>query len=166
MKSFTEKFSDTFELNDIQLESEEPKTSDFLSPIENTIPESSSQQLTPLNSIESDTEFARRNIRELIIKGHNAIDSILNIADQSEHPRAFEVAANFIKNISDLNKDLLEIQKRRKDLIVNTNTNTPSHENTMNINQAVFVGSTNDILKLINENKNKIIGAEKNGNIN
>ena len=66
--------------------------------------------------VEDDSEFARKNIRELIEKGNTAIDKILQVADASEHPRAYEVAAGFIKTISDLNKDLLQLQKTKKEL--------------------------------------------------
>lgn len=141
MKTFTDKFSETFgiELTDdiIEIEAEinpEPKKA--------VIPSITN------NIIDDDTEFARAHIKNLIEKGAQAIDSILNIAEQSEHPRAFEVAANFIKNISELNKDLLEIQKRKKELTASTVTR---NESNMNINKAVFIGSTKELLKLIND---------------
>ena len=66
--------------------------------------------------VETDTEFARTNIRSLVTKGNTAIDEILKVAKASEHPRAYEVAAGFIKTISDLNKDLLQLQKTKKEL--------------------------------------------------
>ena len=65
--------------------------------------------------VEDDAEFARTNIRDLISKGNSAIDNLLLVANASEHPRAYEVAAGLIKNLADLNKDLLEIQKRKRD---------------------------------------------------
>ena len=67
------------------------------------------------NVVDTDTEFARNNIRGLIEKGNQAIDDLLLVANQSEHPRAYEVAAGLIKNLADLNIDLLEIQKRKDD---------------------------------------------------
>jgi hypothetical protein len=70
----------------------------------------------PVTKVDDDAEFARENIRTLIEKGNLAVDGILHVAKESEHPRAYEVAANLIKNLSDLNKDLMEIQKRKKDL--------------------------------------------------
>ena len=60
--------------------------------------------------VEDDAEFARTNIRDLIQKGNSAVDNLLLVANASEHPRAYEVAAGLIKNLADLNKDLLEIQ--------------------------------------------------------
>jgi len=98
--------------------------------------------------VEDDAEFARTNIRDLISKGNTAIDNLLLVANASEHPRAYEVAAGLIKNLADLNKDLLEIQKRKRDL-------DPTHSkgNTTNIDKAVFVGSTTELVKFLKNNK-------------
>jgi len=99
--------------------------------------------------VEDDAEFARTNIRELISKGNSAIDNLLLVANASEHPRAYEVAAGLIKNLADLNKDLLEIQKRKRDL-----DPTQSKSNsTTNIDKAVFVGSTTELVKFLKNNK-------------
>ena len=99
--------------------------------------------------VEDDAEFARTNIRDLISKGNTAIDNLLQVATASEHPRAYEVAAGLIKNLGDLNKDLLEIQKRKRDL-----DSTQSKGNsTTNIDKAVFVGSTTELVKFLKNNK-------------
>ena len=99
--------------------------------------------------IQDDANLARSNIKELIDKGGNAIDNLLMVAQQSEHPRAYEVAANFIKTLADLNKDLLEIQKKKQDLQPKEATTKAG----INVEQAVFVGSTAELLKQIRENK-------------
>ncbi len=99
--------------------------------------------------VEDDAEFARQNIRDLIVKGNDAASHIVEIAKQSEHPRAFEVAAGMLKNLSDMNKDLLEIQKRKQDLQPKVTNNTQN----LNIDKAVFVGSTAELLKQLSENK-------------
>lgn len=99
--------------------------------------------------VEDDAEFARTNIRELISKGNTAIDNLLLVANQSEHPRAYEVAAGLIKNLADLNKDLLEIQKRKRDL----DPTQTKNNSTTNIEKAVFVGSTTELVKFLNNNK-------------
>ncbi len=93
-------------------------------------------EITPLNKnevvvveqeqIDSDFEFARRNIRELAEKGRIAVENILQVASATDHPRAYEVAATLIKNMSDINKDLLELQKRKKDLNPIENTSITS----------------------------------------
>lgn len=131
MKKINEKLSELFDVEPMQIES-------------------SKQEILPLdnaNTVESDADFARKNIRELIQKGGFAIEDLLQVAKHSESPRAYEVAANMIKNLSDLNKDLLEIQKRKKDLVVEKSSNG------VNVDKAVFVGSTAELMKLIKANK-------------
>jgi len=98
---------------------------------------------TVTSSVEDDAEFARQNIRGLIEKGNVAMDNILNVAKESEHPRAYEVAANMLKSLADMNKDLMEIQKRKKDL------QPKSEQNNVNVQNAVFVGSTKDLVKML-----------------
>ena len=99
--------------------------------------------------IEDDAEFARTNIRDLISKGNSAVDNLLLVANASEHPRAYEVAAGLIKNLADLNKDLLEIQKRKRDL----SPQESSSAKNINVDKAVFVGSTAELVKLLKTNK-------------
>lgn len=105
--------------------------------------------VTIINNVDNDADFARRNIRTLIEKGNLAVDGILNVAKESEQPRAYEVAATLIKNLSDLNKDLMEIQKRKKDLVPQENKNS----NSLNVDKAVFVGSTTELVKFLKNNR-------------
>jgi len=95
--------------------------------------------------IVSDAQFARENIRELISKGNSAIDQLLLVARDTEHPRAYEVAAGLIKNLGDLNKDLLEIRKRKRDLAPKETAQSSG----LSIDKAVFVGSTAELIKLV-----------------
>jgi hypothetical protein len=98
-----------------------------------------------MNEVDSDFDFARRNIRELAEKGKIAVDNILQVAAATDHPRAYEVAATLIKNMSDINKDLIELQKKKRDL-------SPVKEETpINIDKAVFLGSTADLIKQIKQ---------------
>jgi hypothetical protein len=101
------------------------------------------------NAVETDTDIARQNIKELIEKGKAAVDELAVVAKDSQHPRAYEVMATLIKNMSDLNKDLLELQKRKKDLMV-TNDNKPTVGD-VNVDKALFVGSTAELMKLLNK---------------
>ena len=101
------------------------------------------------DQVADDAEFARQNLRDLIEKGSDAADHIIAVAKQSDHPRAFEVVAGMLKNLSDMNKDLLEIQKRKQDLQPKTTNNTQN----LNIDKAVFVGSTAELLKQLKGNK-------------
>lgn len=100
---------------------------------------------TPLvkTTVEDDAEYARNNIKALIEKGNIAMDNLLLVAKESDHPRAYEVAAGFLKGLTDMNKDLLEIQKRKRDLEPKQVNNTQN----INVDNAVFVGSTTELLK-------------------
>ena len=103
---------------------------------------------TPVTKVDDDADFARDNIRTLIEKGNLAVDGILHVAKESEHPRAYEVAANLIKNLSYINKDLMEIQKRKKDLAPQA-----QRSGDINFDKAVFVGSTTELVKFLKSNK-------------
>lgn len=95
-----------------------------------------------------DLNLARTNIKSLLNKGDTAIDNLLKVAEASEHPRAYEVAATFIKTLADLNKDLIDIQKKKKDL-----TGEKPVDSSINIDKAVFVGSTTDLIKNLKNKK-------------
>lgn len=137
MKKMNEKLSEVLDVEPIQFEVTEVE------------PESKENQTLPATVVDDDAAFARGNIRNLIEKGNQAMDDLLNVAKASEHPRAYEVAAGLIKNLADLNKDLLEIQKRRKDL----SPQEASSVKNVNVDKAVFVGSTAELMKLLKTNK-------------
>ena len=102
------------------------------------------------STIEHDSVFARQNIKKLINKGGTAFDNLLLVANESEQPRAYEVVATLIKNLSDLNKDLLELQKRKKDL---QGSDDKKQSGNVNVDKAVFVGSTTELVKFLKNNK-------------
>jgi hypothetical protein len=104
------------------------------------------------SEVQEDIAFARSNIRNLIKQGNSAVSDILDVARASEHPRAYEVASNLIKTMAEMNKDLLDIQKKKIELT----GEKPKTENqqTINVDKAVFVGSTTDLIKKIKEQKN------------
>ena len=101
-----------------------------------------------VNQVDADAEFARNNMRELISNGNKALTDLASVANQSESPRAYEVLATMMKNLAEMNKDLLELQKRKKELAPQSETSKG-----VNIDKAVFVGSTNELLKMIKGNK-------------
>ena len=111
-------------------------------------PESSDKELSILldHDLKIDYEKTRDNLDSLIAKGTDAIDDMLSIARQSEKARDFEVAGNMIKTMVDASKDLLEIQKTMR-------TMTEKKEGTTNIKNAVFVGSTTELLRAMRELK-------------
>ena len=92
--------------------------------------------------ITDDFDYARGNIIAVIEKGQEALTGILDVATMSQHPRSFEVVATLIKAVSDANKDLLELQKRRKDL-------TGEQIIPTTVNNNLFVGSTAELQQLI-----------------
>jgi hypothetical protein len=132
MKKINEKLSEIFDVEPIPLE--EPKE------VSKEIVEVKSE-----NPVEADTEVARENIKELITKGHRAVDELAIIARDSQHPRAYEVMATLIKNMSDLNKDLLQLQKQKKELMMSSDNKGGE----VNVNNALFVGSTDELMKLL-----------------
>ena len=98
--------------------------------------------------VNADADFARENIRELVTQGNQAVNELMLIARDGQHPRAFEVLSGLMKNLADMNKDLLEIQKRKKDLAPKAET-----QNNLSIDKAVFVGSTAELVKMIKTQK-------------
>lgn len=117
-------------------------------PVMHPVVVSVNDEIEPVNAIEDDAEYARQNLRSLIDKGNDAADHIISVAKQSDHPRAFEVVAGMLKNLADMNKDLLEIQKRKKDL-----TGVAETKSNINVDKAVFVGSTTELVKFLKSNK-------------
>ena len=101
-----------------------------------------SKIITTFNIEGSDYEYARRNLYDVIEKSNSALEDIMDIAKQSESPRAYEVVTNLIKTMVDANKDLLELQKRKKDL-------TGVGPNPTTVNNNLFVGSTAELQQLI-----------------
>jgi len=123
-------------------------------PISNEVEVVTHTEIVPIQSedvIETDTDYARKNIRNLIDKGNVAVDNLLQVSKESEHPRAYEVVAGLMKTMADLNKDLLELQKRKKDL--QPQLNSVSNGGNITVEKAVFVGSTAELLKQIRDNK-------------
>ena len=89
-----------------------------------------------------DADYSRSNYYNLIEKGNEALDGILEVAKESQHPRAYEVAANMIKNLSDVTEKLMILQKQQLDL--KPKEAAPTN---INVDKAVFVGSTTELLK-------------------
>jgi hypothetical protein len=90
---------------------------------------------------DDDFEYARGNLIAVIEKGQEALSGILDVAGMSQHPRSYEVAANIMKTLADAQKDLLELQLRRKKL--------HGDEGPKTVNNNLFLGSTADLQKLI-----------------
>ncbi len=96
------------------------------------------------DDITKDYEYTRGNLYSIIEKGQEAINGILELAQESEMPRAYEVAGQLIKSVSDATDKLMDLQKKLKDVEEETKQKGPS-----TINNALFVGSTADLAKII-----------------
>ena len=96
------------------------------------------------NDIEKDYEYTRGNLYSIIEKGQEAINGILELAQDSEMPRAYEVAGQLIKSVSDATDKLMDLQKKLKDVEEETTQKGPN-----TVNNALFVGSTAELAKLL-----------------
>jgi len=103
------------------------------------------------DSAKTDFELARSNIHEVIQNGTYAIEKLAQIADSSQHPRAFEVLAKLMDTMLQANKDLMELQKQIRQISA---ADAPTNENAQQVTNNLFVGSTADLQKVIEEMKN------------
>lgn len=101
-------------------------------------------------NVESDYEHTRSNLHTLLEQGQQALISALEIARSSEHPRAFEVVGNLMKQLADINHQLMDLSEKRQKLM--RREELPAGQVTNN--NAIFVGSTNDLNKII-QNMNR-----------
>ena len=113
-------------------------------PKEEILPAAVVEYADPVNA---DADFARDNIRELVVQGNQAVNELMLIARDGQHPRAFEVVATLIKNTAEANEKLMIMQKSVRDM-----KNIKSKE-TVNVDKAIFVGSTAELVKLLKTTK-------------
>lgn len=102
------------------------------------------------DDIKKDYIYTRGNLYSLIEKGQEAINGILELAQESEMPRAYEVAGQLIKNVADATDKLMDLQKKLKDVEEEKQAKGPS-----NVTNALFVGSTAELAKLLKDNNKK-----------
>ena len=93
--------------------------------------------------VQKDYEYTRGNLYSLIEKGQEAVNGILELAQESEMPRAYEVAGQLIKNVADATDKLIDLQKKLKDI------EEESPKGPTNVTNALFVGSTAELQKLL-----------------
>ncbi len=98
------------------------------------------------DDIKKDYEYTRANLYSLIEKGQEAINGIMELASESDQPRAYEVAGQLIKSVGDVTDKLIDLQKKLKD-VEDTNTKTTNNVT----NNALFVGSTSELSKLLKQ---------------
>ena len=94
-----------------------------------------------------DFETGRKNLYNLLDKGNEAIDGILELAKEGEHPRAYEVAGQLIKTVSEVSQNLLDLQDKLKKV------KEIPEKGPKNVTNALFVGSTTELQKMLKEKK-------------
>jgi hypothetical protein len=100
---------------------------------------------------EKDYEYTRGQLYDLIEKGQEAVQGALEVAQESGHPRAFEVAVNAMKQVSDMTDKLIDLQKKMKDLDAPVKGKGPT-----TVNNTMFVGSTADLQKMLKDMSKKL----------
>ena len=122
------------------------KTFDIDSAIEE-VQETSTEikKLSDNKDLQRDYEYSRGQLYNLVEKGQEAINGILDVAQNSDHPRAYEVAGNLIKNVADITDKLVDLQGKMKDI------NQEKVKTTNNVTNAMFVGSTSELQKMLKE---------------
>ena len=99
--------------------------------------------------VDTDFDTGRNELYKMLEKGNTAIDGILNLAKEGEHPRAYEVAGQLIKTQSEIAQNLLDLQDKLKKI------KDVKELGPKNVTNALFVGSTTELQKMIKKNKDK-----------
>ena len=122
------------------LESKTPPKEEFKAPVPR-------KEEKEKGDIDNDHKYSRENYYNLIEKGQEAIEGILDVAKEGQHPRAYEVAGALIKNVADTVDKLQDLQGKLQKL-----KDVPN-KTTANIKNALFVGSTTELQKMLNKEK-------------
>ena len=111
-----------------------------------------SEKLSPkeADDIDTDYKYARENLYNVIERGSDALNNLVEIANQSESPRAYEIVGQLVKTLADANKDLLEVQNKVKKLKEETD------KGPQNVTNALFIGNTTELQKLIKDRKKDV----------
>ena len=104
-------------------------------------------------NVDNDYKYSRDTYYELVEKGKQSLELMIEVARESEHPRAFEVLSGMIKNISDVNDRLMDLNKKKKD--IDRKEEVKKIANTTN---NLFVGSTTELQKLL-KNESEIVNV-------
>ena len=110
------------------------------------------------SDIDRDYEYSRGQLYSIIEKGQETLDGVMELAQETNSPRAYEVAGQLIKNVSDATDKLMDLQKKLKDLDDDNKVTGPT-----NVTNALFVGSTAELQKMLKEIDNgrkKGVGKE------
>lgn len=103
------------------------------------------------NDVDEDYEYARKHYYNVLEKGEEALDSMLDLAKDSDHPRSFEVLAGLMKANSDVADRLMELQKKKREVYNTDQAQLPGSTN--NTQNNIYVGSTTDLQRMIHDKK-------------
>lgn len=133
-----EKLSDVFDIEPVQKTTGEVITID-----------AQPAQAPKNEKIETDYDNTRSNLYNLLQNGQDALMHALEVAKQSEHPRAFEVVGNLMKQLADINEQLMTLHMKKQKLDTPVTKDGPESTKQVTNNNAIFVGSTSDLSKMI-----------------
>jgi hypothetical protein len=143
MSNIDDKLNEVLNIADKVLEKKEEKN-----PLE--IANEPPKPVAPENAeVDTDFDTGRNELYKMLEKGNTAIDGILNLAKEGEHPRAYEVAGQLIKTQSEIAQNLLDLQDKLKKI------KDVKELGPKNVTNALFVGSTTELQKMIKKNKDK-----------
>jgi hypothetical protein len=106
-----------------------------------------------VDNADNDFEYARRNYHDLLAKGTDALEEMMEVARATEHPRAFEVFSNMMKHVADINGNLIDLHKKHKEYNKEDKPAELANQTTNN----VFIGSTSDLQRMLLDNEDKVV---------
>ena len=116
--------------------------------IQKIVDEKPSLKKSDSQDVKQDYEISRAQLHNLVMKGQEAVDGIRDVAGASDHPRAYEVAGQLIKNVADTADKLIDLQKKMKEL-----DDEPKSKGPSTVNNTMFVGSTAELQKMLKKQK-------------
>jgi len=120
-----------------------------VAPMEGEVVPAEKKEVVVDPTIENDFKYARENLYNIIERGTDALNGIVDLAQQSQHPRSFEVVADLVRTLSSANKDLLDVQKKMKDL-------QPEENKNQKVTNKRVIGSTKDLTELMEGGARKV----------
>ncbi len=113
------------------------------------------------DNVKNDYEYSRDTYYNLLEKGKESLELMIEVARESEHPRAFEVLSGMMKNMADINDKLMDLNKKNKE--INRKDDEPTQIG--NTTNNLYVGTTADLQRLLQEEKGMVIDAESEGKL-
>lgn len=141
------------EVQEVQVEAQEvlpPVTINQLENVSSDKPEEPGYEVVDQRE---DYQLSRKTFRDLIDRGNGAIDGIADLARQSDSPRAYEVLATLMKTVADTTEQLFALQKKVKELNKDDSDRKRLDDTNINVERAVFVGSTAELLRKVKNNE-------------